>query len=97
MDTEALKPFCLAACLCISLFLPFYAKAVLRKRKELRRPVIALVWAGQGCLGLGGLLIVMSPHNPFIGLAVAMTSGIVFGFLIRRQIAIVSKASSLSN
>jgi hypothetical protein len=86
MNSTPIHELYLAAGVALSLILPLMASALAPKDSGESRPWLRTVWAGQGLLAFGGLLIVFSPLHPGYGLGVAVASCSVFGVLLHRQL-----------
>jgi hypothetical protein len=86
MNNTPLHELCLAGIVLLSLVLPWMASALAPRNFIGPNPWLRTVWAGQAFGALGGLLVIFSPLHPAWGLASAVVSCALFGWLLRRQL-----------
>ena len=86
MNSTPLHELCLAGIVLLSLVLPFMASALARRNAAVSKPFVRTVWMGQAFGAVGGLLVIFSPLHPAWGLASAIVSCTLFGWLLRRQL-----------
>ncbi|HZJ13750.1 MAG TPA: hypothetical protein VFD27_01805 [Chthoniobacteraceae bacterium] len=86
MNSTPLHELCLAGIVLLSLVLPFMASALARRNAAVPKPFVRTVWMGQAFGAVGGLLVIFSSLHPAWGLAAAVVSCALFGWLLRRQL-----------
>ena len=84
MNARPLHELYLAVIVVLSFILPLMANALAPKKSGGAKPWLRTVWAGQVLGAVGGLLVIFSPLHPACGLAVAIASCVIFGWLLRR-------------
>jgi hypothetical protein len=86
MNSTPLHELCLAGIVLLSVVLPFMASALAPRNSAGPKPWMRILWTGQAFGAVGGLLVIFSPLHPAWGLASAVVSCAVCGWLLRRQL-----------
>jgi len=86
MNNTPLHELCLAGIVLLGLVLPLVASALAPRNSAGPKPWMRTVWTGQAFGAIGGSLVIFSPLHPASGLAAAVVSCALFGWLLRRQL-----------
>ena len=95
MDIAA--PLCLAATGLLSVVLPMRASSAIRKPADWTPSLRRYVWEGQLLIGAGGLLTVLFPAHPLLGLGLAASACIAGNCRLTQLARSVEPGTALPN